>query len=99
MAQHPQAFNELAVSMVRAGQEGGFLEDVLHRIADFTEPRKTSRPRSSARWPTRSSSPSVGFLVLNALVIFFVPIFEKSLFAGLRQTGRATHGSRRSCWK
>jgi len=37
MAQHPRAFSELAVSMVRAGEEGGFLEDVLHRIADFTE--------------------------------------------------------------
>src|SRR5207249_2276570 len=37
MAQHPNAFTELAVSMVRAGQEGGFLEDVLKRIADFTE--------------------------------------------------------------
>ena len=32
-----KVFNELAVSMVRAGQEGGFLEDVLKRIADFTE--------------------------------------------------------------
>src|SRR5262245_60178289 len=29
MSPHPKAFNELAVSMVRAGQEGGFLEDVL----------------------------------------------------------------------
>src|SRR5262249_5669828 len=37
MAHHPKVFNELAVSMVRAGQEGGFLEDVLKRIADFTE--------------------------------------------------------------
>src|SRR5438477_775758 len=27
MAMHPKAFSELAVSMVRAGQEGGFLED------------------------------------------------------------------------
>src|SRR5207302_7402783 len=32
MAQYPRAFNELSVSMVRAGQEGGFLEDVLKRI-------------------------------------------------------------------
>jgi general secretion pathway protein F len=37
MAQYPRAFTELAVSMVRAGQEGGFLEDVLERIASFTE--------------------------------------------------------------
>src|SRR5262249_17374734 len=37
MGKHPKAFNELTVSMVRAGQEGGFLEDVLKRIATFTE--------------------------------------------------------------
>src|SRR5262245_20380291 len=37
MAAHSRAFNELTVSMVRAGQEGGFLEDVLKRIADFTD--------------------------------------------------------------
>src|SRR5262249_46009538 len=37
MSLHPRAFNELSVSMIRAGQEGAFLEDVLKRIADFTE--------------------------------------------------------------
>src|SRR5438552_3022126 len=37
MGQHPYVFNELAVSMIRAGQEGGFLEDVLKRIATFVE--------------------------------------------------------------
>ena len=29
MQQHPRAFGEMAVSMVRAGGEGGFLEDAL----------------------------------------------------------------------
>src|SRR6201986_832709 len=29
LAAHPVAFSELAISMVKAGQEGGFLEDVL----------------------------------------------------------------------
>lgn len=37
MAKHPNAFNELHVSMIRAGEKGGFLEDVLTRIAAFTE--------------------------------------------------------------
>ena len=45
MAQHPRAFNELAVSMVRAGQEGGFLEDVLAASPTSPNSRKTSRPR------------------------------------------------------
>lgn len=37
MAKHPNAFNELSVAMIRAGEQGGFLEDVLIRIANFTE--------------------------------------------------------------
>jgi general secretion pathway protein F/type IV pilus assembly protein PilC len=37
MAKHPHIFNDLAVAMVRAGEQGGFLEDVLARIAIFTE--------------------------------------------------------------
>ena len=37
MRRHPRAFNELSVSMVRAGEEGGFLEDCLKRVAQFTE--------------------------------------------------------------
>jgi general secretion pathway protein F len=37
MLKHPNAFNELAVSMIRAGEQGGFLEDVLVRIALFTD--------------------------------------------------------------
>src|SRR5882724_11071189 len=37
MRQHPKVFNELALSMVRAGEEGGFLEDALKRVSIFTE--------------------------------------------------------------
>src|SRR3972149_1273456 len=37
MAKHPRAFSPLHASMVKAGEQGGFLEDVLHRIAIFSE--------------------------------------------------------------
>jgi len=37
MAKHPNAFNNLAIAMVRAGEQGGFLEDVLVRISVFVE--------------------------------------------------------------
>ena len=37
MAKHPRAFSPLHSSMVRAGEQGGFLEDVLQRIAIFSE--------------------------------------------------------------
>ena len=37
MAKHPRAFSPLQASMVKAGEQGGFLEDVLQRIAIFSE--------------------------------------------------------------
>jgi len=37
MAKYPHAFSPLHASMVRAGEQGGFLEDVLTRIAMFSE--------------------------------------------------------------
>lgn len=35
MDKHPHAFQSLHVSMIRAGEKGGFLEDVLARVSDF----------------------------------------------------------------
>lgn len=37
MGKHPRVFSPLHSSMVCAGEEGGFLEDVLERIAIFSE--------------------------------------------------------------
>jgi general secretion pathway protein F len=35
MDRHPHAFSTLHVSMIRAGEKGGFLEEVLKRVSDF----------------------------------------------------------------
>jgi general secretion pathway protein F len=35
MRKHPHAFPELHAAMVRAGEKGGFLEDVLARLSEF----------------------------------------------------------------
>lgn len=37
MSKYPRAFSPLQASMVKAGEQGGFLEDVLARIAIFSE--------------------------------------------------------------
>src|SRR5438445_2255083 len=86
MAQHPRAFNELAVSMVRAGQEGGFLEDVLRRIADFTEHQEDLKSKVTGALAYPIFLAVAGFIVLNVLVIFFVPKFE-SIFKRLEEKG------------
>jgi type II secretory pathway component PulF len=86
MRPFPKVFNELAVSMVRAGQEGGFLEDVLRRIADFTEHQEDLKAKvvGSMAYPVLLGV--IGFIILNVLVIFFVPKFEP-IFERLKAKG------------
>ena len=76
MAQHPRAFDELAVTMIRAGQEGGFLEDVLRHIADYTEQQEDLKSKVLGALAYPIFLAGAGFVILNVLVIFFVPQFE-----------------------
>jgi type II secretory pathway component PulF len=41
MSRYPRVFNEMAINMVRAGGEGGFLEDALDRVASSPRSRRT----------------------------------------------------------
>ena len=76
MAQHPKAFNELTISMIRAGQEGGFLEDVLERIAIFMQHQEDLKAKvvSALAYPVFLAVAMT--LVVLVLVVFFVPKFE-----------------------
>ena len=37
LAKHPKAFDKLYTNMVRAGEVGGVLDEILQRLADFRE--------------------------------------------------------------
>jgi general secretion pathway protein F/type IV pilus assembly protein PilC len=87
MAMHPAVFDELACSMIRAGQEGGFLEDVLRRIATFTEHQEELKSKVTGALAYPVFLLVVGVIVLNILVIFFVPQF-KPIFERLEKVGR-----------
>ncbi|HVT30906.1 MAG TPA: type II secretion system F family protein [Lacipirellulaceae bacterium] len=86
MARHPRAFGELATSIVRAGGEGGFLEEALDRLAKFTEQQDELKGRvvGALAYPTILFILGTG--VVNVLIIFFVPKFE-GIFADLRKRG------------
>jgi type II secretory pathway component PulF len=85
-ARHPKAFGELGTSIIRAGGEGGFLEEALERLARFTEQQDELKGRVTGALAYPAILGILGFTVVNVLIIFFVPKFE-TLFARLEQRG------------
>lgn len=86
MARHPRAFSELAVSVVRAGGEGGFLEDALERVATFTDQQAELKSRVTGALAYPVVIAVIGTIVVNGLIIFAVPMVE-GLFARLKERG------------
>ncbi|MEZ6143532.1 MAG: type II secretion system F family protein [Zavarzinella sp.] len=82
----PGVFDDLAVSMIRAGQEGGFLEDVLRRISQFYENQEDLRSKVAGSLAYPIILAVIGSIILVVLIVFFVPRFEE-VFEKLRQKG------------
>ncbi len=53
LAKHPAVFSKLYVAMVRSGEAGGMLDEVLNRLADFSEQEELlrSRVKSALAYP------------------------------------------------
>ena len=77
---YPDVFNRLYVEMVRAGEIGGMLDQVLLRIADQLEKEADLRRKVISAMIYPLFVVSFAFLTLTILLIFIVPVF-----AGLYQ--------------
>ncbi|MCA9239197.1 MAG: type II secretion system F family protein, partial [Planctomycetales bacterium] len=86
MARHPRAFPELATSIVRAGGEGGFMEEALDRVALFTDQQQELRSKVIGAMAYPMVLAVIGSLVVNGLIIFVVPKVE-DLFQNLKDRG------------
>jgi general secretion pathway protein F/type IV pilus assembly protein PilC len=86
MARHPRVFSEMAINMVRAGGEGGFLEEALERVAQFTEEYEDLKARTVGALAYPVFLGVIGASVVSVLIVFFVPKFAV-MFEGLRERG------------
>ena len=86
MAHNPKTFDELSVSIVRAGGEGGFLEDALERVADFTEQQGELQSRVMGALAYPMMLMVIGTSIVTGLMVFVVPKFE-SMFETLKSQG------------
>ncbi|HLY74706.1 MAG TPA: type II secretion system F family protein [Planctomycetota bacterium] len=77
LAKFPKVFSGLYLSMVRAGETGGFLEDVLHRLALFIEKDQELRSRISSSMAYPILLIVIGTFAIAFLMVFFIPRFSE----------------------
>ncbi|ACI22092.1 MULTISPECIES: type II secretion system F family protein [Thermodesulfovibrio] len=80
MRRHPRVFSSLFVNMVRAGEEGGMLDKVLQRMADYFEKMIKLKRKIIGAMIYPSLVIAVAILVVAIIMIFVIPTFAK-LFA------------------
>ncbi len=76
MAAHPQAFTPLHTAMLRAGERGGFVEEVLANLSKFIERQDDLRSKVMGAMIYPGLLASVGGSVMLASLLVFVPMFE-----------------------
>jgi type IV pilus assembly protein PilC len=75
LGRHPKVFSPLFVSMIRAGEIGGVLEDSLVRIADQLEKEDSLRRQVRSAMVYPAVVISVAMIVMVVLVVYIVPVF------------------------
>lgn len=75
LASHPRWFPSFYVNMVRAGETGGILDEILKRLAELLEKQSRLRDRvkSALMYPAFVMVAAVG--ILTILIVFVVPTF------------------------
>ncbi|MFA5785541.1 MAG: type II secretion system F family protein [Actinomycetota bacterium] len=85
MRKHPKAFSNLYVAMVKAGEIGGFLDQVLVRLADTIEKEVELRGKIKSAMTYPVAVFGMVIMILSAMLLFVVPMFQ-SLYSTLGGT-------------
>ena len=85
LAKHPKAFNDLYIAMVRAGETGGLLDDVLLRLASLLEREVHLRQKIKSAMTYPVAVVVLVTLIMAAMLLFVVPQF-KSIYSQLGGT-------------
>ncbi|SEP60760.1 type IV pilus assembly protein PilC [Ectothiorhodospira magna] len=81
LARHPTYFDDLVINLVKAGEQSGALETLLHRIATYKEQIESLKGKIKKALFYPAAVVVVGFIVTSILLIFVIPQFQ-DLFQG-----------------
>jgi type IV pilus assembly protein PilC len=76
MGKHPKAFNNTFIAMVKAGETGGVLDDVLLQLADQIEKEVSLRRQIKSAMTYPVVVVALVVLIMSAMLLFIVPQFE-----------------------
>lgn len=82
MAKHPKVFPPIFINMVRAGETGGVLDEVLRRVADHFEQELALKGKIKSAMTYPAVLSVLVLIILAVMMIFVVPVFE-GMFASL----------------
>ena len=85
LKKHPATFNELYTNLVVAGEEGGILDNILTRLANYIEKSEALRKKVKSALVYPSTIVGVAVIVVMILMIFVIPVFE-TMFKSAGQT-------------
>ena len=85
MAKFPKIFNDLYIAMVKSGETGGVLDDVLLRLAAVLEREVHLRQKIKSAMTYPVAVVALVVLIMGAMLLFVVPQF-KSIYGQLGGT-------------
>ena len=77
LAKHPEEFDRLTVALVRAGEQGGILEEILDRLATYKEKSLALKGKIKGAMMYPAAVIVIAFLVTAILMIFVIPKFAE----------------------
>lgn len=77
LAKHPKTFNKLYVNMVRAGEAGGILDQILERLAGFMEKAERLKKKVISALIYPAAVVTVASIILTVIIGYIVPQFDK----------------------
>jgi type IV pilus assembly protein PilC len=75
ISKHPKVFNRLYVSMVKAGETGGLIAEILDRLAGFLEANARLRKKVKSAMTYPVIVLSIALCITTFLIVRVVPVF------------------------